>query len=57
MKVLRKILRKIYYLIKGTPPTDEEIAAHLISRIRQGGGVIGENVDIIASSIDMGEPT
>ena len=56
MKLIRKVLRKIYYTIKGKPPTDEEIAAHLITRIRNGGGVVGENVDIIASSIDMGEP-
>lgn len=56
MKLVRKVLRNIYYAIKGKPPTDEEIAEKLIARIRNGGGSVGENVDIIASSIDMGEP-
>lgn len=38
MKLIRKVLRKIFYLIKGNPPTDEEIAARLIDRIKKGGG-------------------
>lgn len=43
-------------MIKGPTPTDEEIAERIISKIREGGGSVGDNVDIIASSIDMGEP-
>ncbi len=54
--MIRKLLRKIYYAIKGKPATDEQIAASIIAKIRAGGGTVGENVHIIASSIDMGEP-
>ena len=56
MKFIRVLLRKIYYMVKGQPLTDKEISERIISKIRQGGGSVGENVDIIGSSIDMGEP-
>lgn len=36
--------------------SDEQITRILINKIRSGGGEVGENVDIIASGIDMGEP-
>lgn len=56
MKFLKIIIRKMVYKFKGKTSTDEEIAQRLISLIRKGGGSVGSNVDIIASSIDMGEP-
>ena len=33
-----------------------DVSQSSISKIREGGGSVGNNVDIIASSIDMGEP-
>ena len=56
MKFIKQLIRKIILIIRGTPATDEEIASRIISKIREGGGSVGNNVDIIASSIDMGEP-
>ncbi len=56
MSFIKSFIRKIVYMIKGPAATDEEIAAKIISAIRTGGGTVGNNVDIIASSIDMGEP-
>lgn len=51
------ILRKLYYKILGKrQPTEEDISNCIINKIKQGGGVVGINVDIIASNIDMGEP-
>jgi maltose O-acetyltransferase len=37
-------------------PTEKDISNALIERIRNGGGEVGENVDILSSNIDMGEP-
>lgn len=54
--MIKRLIRSLIHKIKGPAPTDEEIAARMISLIRTGGGVVGDNVDIIASSIDMGEP-
>ena len=56
MKFIEKLLRKLYYAVKEKPLTDEELSQRLIEKIRAGGGVVGENVDIIGSRIDMGEP-
>lgn len=56
MKFIKLVIRKMIFIIKGSTSTDEEIAARQISIIREGGGTVGDNVDIIASSIDMGEP-
>lgn len=56
MNLIRKLIRRLVNMIKGPTPTDEEIAERIISKIREGGGSVGDNVDIIASSIDMGEP-
>ncbi len=49
-------LRKVYCRITGMPYTEEESSQRLISQIRNGGGMVGKNVDIYASSIDLGEP-
>lgn len=56
MAFVKNILRKIYYKIKGDPPTDEQITQSILAKIRNGGGFAGNNIDIIASSIDLGEP-
>ena len=56
MRLVRKIAKKLYYLIKGKPLTDHEKSERIISAIRQGGGTIGDNVEILNSFIDMGEP-
>ena len=56
MSFIKRVIRKIVYIIKGPSPTDEQIAAGLIENICAGGGTVGKNVHIIASSIDMGEP-
>ncbi len=56
MNLIRKIARKIYYLIKGRPLTDHEKSEKIIQEIRSGGGTVGENVAILNSFIDMGEP-
>lgn len=50
------ILRKLYCRVTGNPYTEAEFSQRLISQIRSGGGHVGENVDIYASSIDLGEP-
>lgn len=49
-------LKRLYYKITKTPITQKEINDRLIESIRKGGGQVGENVDIIESKIDLGEP-
>lgn len=53
IKFLGKILRRI---LSASELSEDEKAEILINRIRNKGGTVGDNVDIIASSIDMGEP-
>lgn len=36
--------------------SEEQVSKIIIDKIRAGGGTVGENVDILASIIDMGEP-
>lgn len=50
------IIKKLYYKITRTPTTQEEISNSVITAIRNGGGQVGENVDIIETKIDLGEP-
>ena len=50
------LLKRIYRKLKGHQPTDEEKSKYLCGKIRNGGGIVGNNVDILASNIDMGEP-
>lgn len=53
MNILKKCIKRLL----GIPTyTEEERSAQLIAEIRAGGGVVGENVDILGSSIDLGEP-
>ena len=49
-------LKRLYYKITNPPSTQKEISDCLIQTIRNGGGEVGENVDIIESKIDLGEP-
>lgn len=56
MKLVQKVLRRIYRILKGPAPTDKEITEAMIKRIKKVGGEVGDNVDFIATSIDMGEP-
>lgn len=57
MSKIKNSLRKIRDKLVGRVNlSDEQITQILIEKIRSGGGVVGDNVDIIASSIDMGEP-
>lgn len=49
-------IKKLYYKITKTPITQDEISDSVITAIRQGGGQVGENVDIIETKIDLGEP-
>ena len=48
--------KNLYYKITKTPITQEEISASIITAIRNGGGRVGENVDIIETKVDLGEP-
>lgn len=56
MRFVKKFACKLISVVKGPAPTDEQIAEKIIEQIRKGGGTVGNNVHIIASSIDMGEP-
>lgn len=56
MNLIRKILRKIVSLLRSTPLTENQLSQLIIERIRKGGGCVGDNVDILSSTIDLGEP-
>lgn len=56
MNLIRKILRKIVSLLRSTPLTENQLSQLIIERIRKGGGCVGGNVDILSSTIDLGEP-
>ena len=49
------MLRRLYNSLR-KPATDEEITKYMCDKIRRGGGKVGENIDFVATSIDMGEP-
>ena len=49
-------LKRLYYKLTKTPYTEQEIAKYIINQIINGGGSVGDSVDIYASSIDLGEP-
>ena len=53
MSIVRKLYNKI---LKRNLLSEEQISKILIDKIRVGGGTVGENVDILSSNIDMGEP-
>ncbi len=50
------LFRKVFCKLSGRPYSEKEVAEFMISAIRKGGGQVGENVDIYASSVDLGEP-
>ncbi len=52
MNILKKVIRKL----KRQKATEEEVSLYLCQKIRNGGGSVGENVHILSSNIDMGEP-
>lgn len=57
MSTIKNLLRRIRDKLVGRVNlSEEQISEIMIGRIRSGGGVVGDNVDILASSIDMGEP-
>ena len=51
--MMRQFLRNV---ILGKRPSEKQVSDAIIKRIRDGGGEVGENVDILSSNIDMGEP-
>lgn len=53
IKFAGKILRRI---LNASELSEDEKSEILIARIRSKGGTVGENVDILSSNIDMGEP-
>ncbi len=50
---LKKVIRRIF---GKKPLTEEEMSDRIIQRIREGGGKVGNNVHILSSGIDLGEP-
>ena len=42
MNFIKRVLRKL----RGIKPTEKEISANLCQKIRNGGGEVGDNVDI-----------
>ena len=51
-----KIKRIIRRILGKRPPNEQDVSNSIINRIRNGGGEVGENVDILSCNIDMGEP-
>ncbi len=56
MNIFRKLLKKCFRFLIGASLSDEQASINLIHEIRNRGGIVGENVDILGSIIDMGEP-
>lgn len=56
MNLVRKIIKKIVKALRGKPLTEGQLNTLLINKIRIGGGVVGDNVDILSSSIDLLNP-
>lgn len=54
---IKAFLRKVRDKLVGRVNlSDEQITKAIVDKIRANGGYVGENIDIIASNIDMGEP-
>lgn len=49
-------IKTIIKRLLGMEYDENAISAQIISEIRTGGGIVGENVDILGSNIDLGEP-
>lgn len=50
-------IRNFFRRILGIPAmSDAQFSLSTIEKIRNGGGYVGDNVDILGSTIDMGEP-
>lgn len=52
MEKLKKWIKRLLHM----DISDEERSQQLISEIRAGGGIVGEDVDILNSFVDLGEP-
>lgn len=53
MKIIINLLRR--FIVRQNP-TDEQITSYIKSKIIAGGGRVGNNFDLIASSIDLSTP-
>lgn len=53
MNIYIKIIRRVFQQLN---ITDEEITNYVKYKINKYGGKVGKNFDMIASSIDLGEP-
>ena len=49
-------LNFIRQIINGKKLSEEEVSKIIIRKIREGGGKVGDNVDILNSTIDLGWP-
>lgn len=50
-------LKRIYHVFKPVKTyTLEEYSQEIVRKMREGGAIVGENVDIIDAAIDMGTP-
>lgn len=56
MNILCRLVRKLVSSFRSKPLSEEERSQQIIERIRIGGGNVGDNVDILSSNIDLGEP-
>ena len=57
LKSIKNRLRKIRDKLVGRSNlTEEQVSDIIIGKIRTGGGIVGEKVDILSSVIDLGEP-
>lgn len=51
--MVRKFLKR---LLLGKGLSENDLSKITISKIREGGGFVGKDVDILSSNIDLGEP-
>ncbi len=51
-----RLLNFIRRVVNGKKLSENEVSEIIIRKIREGGGKVGENVDILNSTIDLGWP-
>lgn len=57
MGKIKNLVRKIRDKLVGRVNlSEEQLSEIVIDRIRSGGGTVGENVDILSCTVDLGEP-
>lgn len=54
--MIRRIIHKLVSFVRRKFLTEYQLSQLLVEQIRKGGGHVGENVHILASSIDMATP-